>query len=78
MRGRNPRFYCQPSADERASLPATGRLFRQPGTGQSARRYVASQERELGRDGRVELLVDGEAVWIGGLVHAVIADKIAW
>nr|WP_237474541.1 PhzF family phenazine biosynthesis protein [Xanthomonas sp. LMG 8992] len=41
-------------------------------------RYVDSQGRELGRDGRVARLVDGEAVWIGGLVRAVIAGKIAW
>lgn len=41
-------------------------------------RYVASQGRGLGRDGRVAHLVEGEAVWIGGLVQAVIAGKIAW
>ncbi|WP_267099544.1 PhzF family phenazine biosynthesis protein [Xanthomonas sacchari] len=41
-------------------------------------RDVASQGRELGRDSRVELLVDGEDVWSGGLVQAVIAGKIAW
>ncbi|XQA74883.1 PhzF family phenazine biosynthesis protein [Xanthomonas sacchari] len=33
MLERNPRFYCQRSADERALLAATGRLFRQPGVG---------------------------------------------
>ncbi len=33
MRGRNPRFYCQRSADERAPPAATARLFRQPGVG---------------------------------------------
>ncbi|WP_429003051.1 PhzF family phenazine biosynthesis protein [Xanthomonas sacchari] len=41
-------------------------------------RDVANQGRELGRDSRVELLVDGEDVWSGGLVQAVIAGKIAW
>ncbi len=33
MLERNPRFYCQRSADERAPPAATGRLFRQPGVG---------------------------------------------
>lgn len=37
-----------------------------------------SQGRELGRDGRVERLVDGDEVWIGDPVQAVIAGKIAW
>ncbi|MET0550534.1 MAG: PhzF family phenazine biosynthesis protein [Xanthomonas sp.] len=55
-----------------AALAAQGRL---PGHGGG---YVASQGRELGRDGRVEILVDAEDVWIGGLVQAVIAGKIAW
>ncbi|WP_425509340.1 hypothetical protein [Xanthomonas sontii] len=41
-------------------------------------RDVASQGRELGRDGRVELQADGEELWSGGLVQAVIAGKIAW
>jgi PhzF family phenazine biosynthesis protein len=47
-----------------------------PGTGG---RYVASQGRELGRDGRVhvELDADGE-VWIGGQVQCVIDGRVAW
>lgn len=42
-------------------------------------RYVASQGRELGRDGRVEVEVDpaGE-VWIGGAVQAVIRGTFDW
>ena len=44
-----------------------------------ARRYVASQGRELGRDGRVEVEVDeaGE-VWIGGRTQTVIRGSVDW
>lgn len=35
--------------------------------------YVASQGRELGRDGRVHVRVDAQGeVWIGGDVQAVV------
>ena len=45
----------------------------------NARRYVASQGRELGRDGRVHLEVDVEnEVWIGGQVQAVIDGHVTW
>lgn len=41
--------------------------------------YVASQGRELGRDGRVEIHVDEDGeVWIGGQVQAVIAGSATW
>jgi PhzF family phenazine biosynthesis protein len=44
-----------------------------------SRRYVASQGRELGRDGRVEVaLDDDDAVWIGGQVQAVIRGSFSW
>lgn len=47
-----------------------------PGT---AGRYLASQGRELGRDGRVEVQVDGDGeVWIGGQVQAVIRGSVDW
>ena len=40
-------------------------------------RYLASQGRELGRDGKVEVQVDGEGeVWIGGQVQAVIRGSV--
>jgi PhzF family phenazine biosynthesis protein len=44
-----------------------------------ARCYVATQGRELGRDGRllVEIDADGEA-WIGGAVQRVIAGTLEW
>lgn len=42
-------------------------------------RYVASQGREMGRDGKVqvEVDVDGE-VWIGGRVQAVMRGQLDW
>ncbi len=42
-------------------------------------RYIASQGRELGRDGRVLVRVDetGE-VWIGGQVQSVIQGQVQW
>lgn len=42
-------------------------------------RYVASQGRELGRDGKVQVRVDeaGE-VWIGGQVQPIIEGTIHW
>ncbi|MFT4248198.1 MAG: PhzF family phenazine biosynthesis protein [Pseudomonas sp.] len=42
-------------------------------------RYLASQGRELGRDGRVELTLDGDGeVWIGGQVQPVIDGRLDW
>lgn len=41
--------------------------------------YVASQGREVGRDGRVEIHVDATGeVWIGGQVQAIIAGSATW
>ena len=55
-----------------ACLAAQGRA---PSDG----RYVASQGRELGRDGRVRVQVDADGeVWIGGQVQAVIDGRIDW
>lgn len=42
-------------------------------------RYVASQGRELGRDGAVQIQVDDDTeVWIGGQVQLVIAGRLRW
>jgi len=42
-------------------------------------RYTASQGRELGRDGRVALLVDADGeVWMGGQVQLVIDGRMTW
>lgn len=41
--------------------------------------YVASQGREVGRDGRVQVTVDAQGtVWIGGQVQPVIDGHIRW
>ena len=45
----------------------------------SGDRYVASQGRELGRDGRVQVQVDADGeVWIGGSTRQVIDGRIDW
>lgn len=55
-----------------AALHAAGRL--DPGA-----RYVASQGREVGRDGRVEVAIDADGqVWIGGRVQPVIRGTVDW
>lgn len=42
-------------------------------------RYIGSQGRELGRDGRVEVTVDSEGeVWIGGDVQCPIRGTLRW
>jgi PhzF family phenazine biosynthesis protein len=42
-------------------------------------RYVASQGRELGRDGRVQLRIDADGdVWLGGEVQPVIRGNLDW
>jgi PhzF family phenazine biosynthesis protein len=57
-----------------AQLHAAGTL---PGEG--ARGYVASQGRELGRDGRVQVQVDDDGeVWIGGSVQPIIDGQLYW
>jgi PhzF family phenazine biosynthesis protein len=44
-----------------------------------ARRYIASQGRELGRDGMVEVEVDDSgAVWIGGQTQTVVDGTVDW
>lgn len=56
-----------------AALHAAGALPGHDG------RYIASQGRELGRDGRVHVQVDGDGeVWIGGRVQAVIRGGVDW
>ena len=41
--------------------------------------YVASQGRELGRDGKVHVRVDANGeVWIGGQVQCVIDGRVDW
>ena len=43
------------------------------------RRYVVSQGREIGRDGRIEVEIDADdEVWIGGQTQTVIAGELDW
>ncbi len=56
-----------------ARLAAAGRLPGRSGV------YIGSQGRELGRDGRVTVRIDGEGdVWIGGQVQPVIRGELMW
>ena len=44
-----------------------------------APRFVASQGREVGRDGYVECAVDAEGeAWIGGRTQTVVEGTLAW
>lgn len=56
-----------------AALHANGALPGRDG------HYVASQGRELGRDGRVHVQVDADGeVWIGGMTQPVVRGHVAW
>lgn len=56
-----------------AALHAAGAM---PGSGSC---YVASQGREVGRNGRIELEVDGDGeVWLGGRVVPVVRGEFTW
>ncbi len=56
-----------------ASLHAQGRLPHANG------RYIASQGREMGRDGVVAVRVDDHGdVWIGGQVQQIIEGRLDW
>lgn len=56
-----------------AALHQAGRM---PSNGNG---YVASQGRQIGRDARLHLEVDGDGeVWVGGAVHAVIGGTVDW
>ena len=79
------RAYCP--ADNIPEDPVTGSVnaciaaqLAQAGTlpGRDGR-YIASQGRELGRDGKVHVRVDAEGeVWIGGKVQRVIDGRVDW
>lgn len=54
-----------------AQLADAGRL--------PAARFVSSQGREVGRDGRVHIQVDDDGdVWLGGAVQAVVRGTLEW
>ena len=55
-----------------AALGEAGRIARGSG-------YVASQGREVGRDGRVDVQFDADGdAWIGGRVQAVVRGTVTW
>ena len=79
------RAYCP--ADNIPEDPVTGSvnaciaalLHREGGLPGAGGRYLASQGRELDRDGKVEIQVDGHGeVWIGGQVQSVIRGSVDW
>ena len=46
--------------------------------GPLARGYRVSQGREMGRDARIRIRIEGDAVWVGGRTQTVIAGVTAW
>lgn len=77
------RAYCP--ADGIPEDPVTGsvnasiaaHLLHSTALGSLGRRYVVSQGRELGRDGRIEVELDADdEVWIGGQTQTVIRGEI--
>lgn len=62
-----------------ANALIAGRLHREGRLPGRDGRYIASQGRELSRDGRVALQVDTEGeVWIGGEVQQIIQGTLDW
>ncbi|MEO6103971.1 MAG: PhzF family phenazine biosynthesis protein [Pseudoxanthomonas sp.] len=79
------RAFCP--ADGIAEDPVTGSvnasiaalLHRNNALPAAGNSYIASQGRELGHDGKVEVQVDDDGeVWIGGQVQAVIRGSVDW
>jgi PhzF family phenazine biosynthesis protein len=79
------RAYCP--ADGIPEDPVTGsanaaiaaHLLHNAAIGSIGRRYVVSQGREVGRDGRIEVEIDADdEVWIGGQTQTVICGELDW
>jgi PhzF family phenazine biosynthesis protein len=79
------RVYCP--ADGIPEDPVTGSanaaiaayLLQQSELRRLGRHYVLSQGREVGRDGRIEIEIDGDdEVWIGGKTQTVIRGDLEW
>ncbi len=45
-------------------------------TGVASKRYVASQGREVGADGRVSITEDPDGLWVGGAARVVISGDV--
>jgi PhzF family phenazine biosynthesis protein len=46
--------------------------------GPLARGYLVSQGREVGHDAHLSVLIDGEAIWVGGRTHTVTDGVLRW
>jgi PhzF family phenazine biosynthesis protein len=47
-------------------------------TGALAHGYTVSQGREIGRDARIKIRIEGGEVWVGGRSHIVIDGVVRW
>jgi len=62
-----------------ANAAIAAHLLHDGALGSLGRRYVVSQGREVGRDGRIEIEIDGDdEVWIGGQTQTVIRGDLDW
>lgn len=62
-----------------ANAAIAAHLLQNAALGGLARRYVANQGREVGRNGRVEVEIDEDGeVWIGGQTQTVIRGELDW
>ena len=46
--------------------------------GPLARGYRVSQGREMGRDARIRIRIEGDAVWVGGRTQTVVIGRTRW
>jgi PhzF family phenazine biosynthesis protein len=46
--------------------------------GSLARGYRVSQGREMGRDARIRIRIEGDAVWVGGRTQTVVVGATKW
>ena len=46
--------------------------------GPLARGYRVSQGREMGRDARIRIRIEGDAVWVGGRTQTVVVGSTRW
>lgn len=69
-------------AEDPASGAANGLIAAYIGThepdGPLARGYRVSQGREMGRDARIRIRIEGDAVWVGGRTQTVVVGSTQW
>lgn len=66
-----------PASGAANGLVAAYLALDEPG-GSLARGYRVSQGRELGRDARLEVLIESDGVWVGGQTCTVIDGRLDW